>query len=164
MVGAETASDIYELTESGDLRPVIATRATEHTAETSPDGRWIAYVSDVGGREDVYVAPLSGEGNPWKVSVQGGYEPKWRPDGKELFYLAPGGRLVFDLNTEAEFAAWDDGDQVVHDGGGLLVYKHGASLAHLPDDVDDDHSSRATRFRTRSDPAGSQGPRAGRRR
>jgi len=93
VVGAETASDIYELTDSGELRPVIATRATEHTAETSPDGRWIAYVSDVGGREDVYVAPFSGEGNPWKVSIQGGYEPKWRPDGKELFYLAPGGRL-----------------------------------------------------------------------
>lgn len=49
--------------------------------------------------------------------------------------LAPDGRLVFDLNTEAEFAAWDDGDQVVHDAGGILVYNRlsydpGARLAH----------------------------------
>jgi WD40-like Beta Propeller Repeat len=92
-VGTETASDIFELTDSGELRAVIATRANEHTPEASPDGRWIAYVSDIGGHEDVYVAPLSGAGNPWKVSTQGGYEPRWRPDGKELFYLAPGGRL-----------------------------------------------------------------------
>ncbi len=93
VVTAETASDIFELSEAGELRAVLATRATEHTPEASPDGRWLAYVSDVGGREDVYVAPISGEGNAWKVSTAGGSEPRWRPDGSELFYLAPGGRL-----------------------------------------------------------------------
>jgi Tol biopolymer transport system component len=91
--GAETAGDIWELSDSGELRAVIATRATEHSAEASPDGRWLAYVSDVGGREDVYVAPISGKGNPWKVSIAGGNDPRWRPDGRELFYIAPGGRL-----------------------------------------------------------------------
>ncbi|MBK5254789.1 MAG: PD40 domain-containing protein [Vicinamibacteria bacterium] len=68
-------------------------RAAEHSPEASPDGRWLAYVSDVRGREDVYVAPISGKGNPWKVSTAGGNEPRWRPDGRELFYLAPGGRM-----------------------------------------------------------------------
>ena len=92
-IGAETASDILELRDSGELRPLIATRATELSPEASPDGRWLAYVSDVGGREDVYVAPISGQGNPWKVSTAGGNEPRWRPDGRELFYIAPGGRM-----------------------------------------------------------------------
>jgi Tol biopolymer transport system component len=90
---AETSSDIFEMSESGELRPLIATRATEHSAEASPDGRFVAYVSNVGGKEDVYVAPISGQGNPWKVSTAGGNEPRWRSDGRELFYLAPGGRI-----------------------------------------------------------------------
>ncbi len=93
VIGASTGSDIWELSDSGELRSVIATRATEHSAEASPDGRWLAYVSDVGGREDVYVAPISGAGSAWKISPAGGNEPKWRPDGRELFYIAPGGRM-----------------------------------------------------------------------
>jgi Tol biopolymer transport system component len=93
VTGAETGSDIWELSDSGDMRAVVATRATEHSGEASPDGRWLAYVSDVGGREDVYVAPISGQGSPWKVSTGGGYDPRWRPDGGELFFIAPGGRL-----------------------------------------------------------------------
>ncbi len=92
-IGAETGSDIWELSDSGELRAVVATLAAEHSAEASPDGRWLAYVSDVGGREDVYVVPASGTGNSWKVSIAGGNEPRWRPDGRELFYVAPGGRL-----------------------------------------------------------------------
>jgi serine/threonine protein kinase/Tol biopolymer transport system component len=91
--GTETASDIFELTDAGELRPVLATRAAEHSPALSPDGRWLAYVSDVGGREDVYVAPASGQGSTWKVSTAGGNEPLWRSDGRELFYMAPGGRL-----------------------------------------------------------------------
>ena len=93
VIGADTGSDIWELSDAGELRSIIATRATEHSPEASPDGRWLAYVSDVGGREDVYVAPLAGAGTPWKISTAGGNEPKWRPDGKELFYIAPGGRM-----------------------------------------------------------------------
>lgn len=102
VIGAETGSDIWELSDSGDMRPVIATQATEHSPETSPDGRWMVYVSDVGGREDVYVAPVSGKGNPWKVSPAGGNDPRWRPDGRELFYLAPGGRLEAVATTTGE--------------------------------------------------------------
>jgi len=91
--GQDSSYDVFELTEAGELRPVLATRAAEYSPELSPDGRWLAYVSDVSGRGEVYVAPFSGQGNPWKISTAGGGEPRWRPDGKELFYLAPGGRL-----------------------------------------------------------------------
>ena len=54
----------------------------------SPDGRWIAYVSDESGRGEVYVQsfPLSGEKR--QISTNGGSEPSWRKDGLELFYLA----------------------------------------------------------------------------
>lgn len=105
-VGAETGTDIWELGDSGELRAVMVTRATEHSPEASPDGRWLAYVSDVGGREDVYVAPISGKGNPWKVSVDGGNDPRWRPDGREVFYLAPGGRLqAVPITLGADFVA-----------------------------------------------------------
>jgi hypothetical protein len=93
VIGADTGSDIWELSDSGEMRAVIATPATEHSGEASPDGRWLAYVSDIGGREDVYVAPISGQESPWKVSTDGGYDPRWRPDGRELFFIAPGGRL-----------------------------------------------------------------------
>ena len=106
VVKAETASDIFELSDSGELRPILATQATEHSAEASPDGRWLAYVSDVGGREDVYVMPISGQGNAWKISTAGGNEPRWRPDGSELFFLGPGGRLhAVQVTPGATFAA-----------------------------------------------------------
>jgi Tol biopolymer transport system component len=54
----------------------------------SPDGRWLAYVSDEAGQESVYVRPFpSGEGR-WQISTPDGFEPRWSPDGKALFYRA----------------------------------------------------------------------------
>lgn len=60
----------------------------------SPDGRWVAYASNESGRWEVYVAPFPGPGGNWKISSGGGTEPRWRADGKELFYLAADGRLM----------------------------------------------------------------------
>ena len=61
----------------------------------SPDGRWVAYSSNESGTWEVYVAPFPGPGGNWKVSTTGGgNEPRWRRDGKELFYLAPDGTLM----------------------------------------------------------------------
>jgi serine/threonine protein kinase len=62
--------------------------------QISPDGRWLAYASNERGRYDVYVRPFpSGEGR-WLVTPGGGSEPAWRPDGKELYYLAADGSLM----------------------------------------------------------------------
>jgi Tol biopolymer transport system component len=67
--------------------PFQQTGANESQAQLSPDGRWVAYTSGESGQAEVYVRPFpSGEGR-WKVSVRGGIEPRWRDDGKELFYL-----------------------------------------------------------------------------
>jgi dipeptidyl aminopeptidase/acylaminoacyl peptidase len=71
----------------------------------SPNGRWLAYTSNLAGRLDVYVVPLFDKGQRWQVSVAGGSDPKWRADGKELFYIAADGMLIaVDTGSESNFA------------------------------------------------------------
>jgi hypothetical protein len=60
----------------------------------SPDGRWIAYVSDESGQAEVYVARFPELQGAARISTGGGSRPVWRPDGRELFYLASGGRVM----------------------------------------------------------------------
>jgi hypothetical protein len=60
----------------------------------SPDGRWIAYVSNEGGQADIYVRPFPGPGAKSQVSRDGGSHPVWRADGRELFYLAADGTMM----------------------------------------------------------------------
>ena len=74
---------------SGKPYPFLNTRASENDPSFSPDGHWIAYRSDESGRSEIYVAPFPGPGIKRQVSIGGGFNAKWRPDGKELFFLAP---------------------------------------------------------------------------
>jgi serine/threonine protein kinase len=60
----------------------------------SPDGRWVVYQSNESGKWEIYVAPFPGPGGNWKISTTGGSEPRWRRDGKELYYLARDGKLM----------------------------------------------------------------------
>ena len=62
--------------------------------QLSPDGRWLAYMSDESGRYEVYVEPFGRDGDRVRVSVEGGGQPKWRGDGRELFYVTPSRRLM----------------------------------------------------------------------
>jgi len=64
-----------------------ATRFDEHSGRFSPDGRWIAYVSNESGRREIYVQPLPATGAKWLLSTGGGDAPRWRVDGRELYYL-----------------------------------------------------------------------------
>jgi Tol biopolymer transport system component len=66
----------------------------------SPDGRWIAYSSDESGRREVYIRPFQGGDGKWQVSTEGGRDPQWRGDGKELFYLHPNGR-IYSVSVES---------------------------------------------------------------
>ena len=59
----------------------------------SPDGHWVAYVSNESGRYEVYVQPFPG-GGKWQVSTAGGVYPRWRRDGREVYYVDPDNRLV----------------------------------------------------------------------
>jgi DNA-binding winged helix-turn-helix (wHTH) protein/Tol biopolymer transport system component len=85
-----TKLDVWLLPMFGDRTPVplLATSANEMQAQVSPDGRWIAYASDESGQWEIYVQPFpTGDGQRHKISTDGGVEPQWRPDGRELFYL-----------------------------------------------------------------------------
>ena len=58
----------------------------ESSPAFSPDGRWLAYVSDESGRGEVYVQPFPGPGGKWPISTDGGTEPAWSADGRELYF------------------------------------------------------------------------------
>ncbi len=77
----------------GEARPLLAGTFTERDARMSPDGRWIAYVSNESGRYEVSVRSLSGPPQRIVVSSGGGDQPVWRHDGAELFYVNAEGRL-----------------------------------------------------------------------
>jgi len=72
----------------------MQTQFNEMAPQFSPDGHWIAYLSDETGRPEVYVAPFPGPGGKRQVSTAGGTSARWRADGKELFYIAPDNRLM----------------------------------------------------------------------
>jgi eukaryotic-like serine/threonine-protein kinase len=111
-LNAATKSDLWVLPLEGSERkplPFVATAFNERQGQFSPDIRWIAYVSDVSGRSEVYVQPFppssGGAGNS-SVSKNGGYQPRWRRDGKELFYMSLDGKLMaVDVTTNPTFHA-----------------------------------------------------------
>ena len=78
--------DIWVVSPGGDPVPFLITPFDERSPRFSPDGKWLAYVSDESGRNDVYVQPFPGPGPKWLVSTDGGIDPVWSRDGRELFY------------------------------------------------------------------------------
>jgi len=74
--------------------PFLRSEVNETAAVLSPDGKWIAYNSDESGRYEVYVQSFPGGGGKRQVSTGGGIGPRWRGDGKELFYHAADGKLM----------------------------------------------------------------------
>ena len=91
---AKNGNDIYVLPMGSNLplaerKPIVflQTEFNEDRAVFSPDGRWIAYQSNESGRSEVYLRPFPGPGGKWQVSTGGGTRPRWRGDGKELYFL-----------------------------------------------------------------------------
>jgi Tol biopolymer transport system component len=74
--------------------PFLRTRFNEASGQFSPDGRWIAYSSDETGQNEIYVQAFPGGGKKRQISLGGGAFPRWRRDGKEILYVARGGRLT----------------------------------------------------------------------
>ena len=77
---------VAELADEGSRRPFLATEASESAATLSHNGKWLAYVSNSSGVEEVYVRPFPGPGGETLVSTGGGRSPVWGPDDTELFY------------------------------------------------------------------------------
>jgi eukaryotic-like serine/threonine-protein kinase len=79
---------------SGKPIRFLGSEFNETLGQFSPDGRWMAYTSDESGQREVYVRPFpSGQGQ-WKVSISGGEQPRWRIDGRELYFLRADGTLM----------------------------------------------------------------------
>ena len=102
-VDAKTSLDLWVLPlerrqPAPQPQPWLRTEFAERNGRFSPDGRWVAYDSNESGRHEIYVRPfLPGGGagaDKWPVSTGGGEQPRWRGDGKELFYLGPDRRLM----------------------------------------------------------------------
>jgi serine/threonine protein kinase len=102
----ETRHDIWLLDMSGapgpdgyPRRPLLASRFYESYSKISPDGRWLAYISDESGRLNVYVAPLAQPGLKRSVSTNGGRFPVWSRDGRELYYLGSSQIMAVPIST-----------------------------------------------------------------
>jgi Tol biopolymer transport system component len=95
-IDPETNRELWVLPVAGDRKPIpfIKTTFGVTHGQFSPDGRWVAYSSNESGKWEIFVASFPGPGGQWQVSSAGGSEPRWRRDGKELFYLAPDGKLM----------------------------------------------------------------------
>jgi len=87
-------------------KPFLQTRSVLANGQFSPDGRWVAYASNETGRWEIYVASFPEPRGKWQVSAGGGEQPRWRGDGRELFYLAPDGvMMAAPVNSGASFDA-----------------------------------------------------------
>jgi dipeptidyl aminopeptidase/acylaminoacyl peptidase len=88
--------DLWILPLFGDRKPspFLQTEFKEHQASFSPDGKRIAYVSNESGKDEVYIRNFSGAGSKLQISNGGGYQPRWRQDGKELFYISPNQKFM----------------------------------------------------------------------
>ena len=105
----EEAANLVVLSMDGErtVEPLLATDFDERNAEVSPDGRWLAYDSNSSGEWEVYVRPFPNvDQGLVLVSRNGGVQPLWAPDGRELFYRGPeGGLIAVSVQTEPDFTA-----------------------------------------------------------
>ena len=95
--GEDPVTNTWLVPLGGDHKPTSVVRSafTKVQARVSPDQRWIAYVTDESGGNQVFVQTFpDASGGRWQVSAKGGSEPKWRDDSRELYYLAPDGKIM----------------------------------------------------------------------
>ena len=106
-VSPTTLQDIrvLSLDQRGASKPFVETQFREGGPAFSPDGKWIAYVSDESGRFEIYVRPFPGPGEKWPISLDGGNEVVWPRNGRQLFYRAGDAMMAVDVETRPAFSA-----------------------------------------------------------
>jgi len=85
--------------------PFLETSFNQGATQFSPDGRWVAYISDETGRREIYVQPYPGPGGKWQISSEGGTEPLWNPNGRELFYRSGDKMMSAEIIAHPRFSA-----------------------------------------------------------
>jgi Tol biopolymer transport system component len=100
-----TGNDIWVLRLSDrKAQPFLRTPFNEALPRFSPDGRWLAYSSDESGGDEVYVQPYPASGGKWLISLGGGTNPRWNPNGRELFYSNGDKMMAVDVTTSPNFS------------------------------------------------------------
>jgi eukaryotic-like serine/threonine-protein kinase len=101
-----TGYDLWTL-GLGDRKaqPFLRTQFNESVPQFSPDGRWLAYISNETGRWEIYVQPYPSSGGKWQISTEGGAEPVWNRNGRELFYRNGDKMMAVDIATQPSFTA-----------------------------------------------------------
>jgi len=104
---AATANGIWVLPLEGERkpRPFLQTRFGERQAVFSPDGRWVAYEGSRTGYTEVFVQPFPGLSGKWQISTEGGEQPVWARDGRELFYRQGDRMMAVEVTLGASFSA-----------------------------------------------------------
>ena len=99
-------ADLWAVPLDGSApRPLLTAPRFQYGAELSPDGQWLAYMSDETGRYEVYVRRFAGGGGRWQVSTTGAFEPHWSPDGRSLYYRQRRDLMRVAVATGPSFAA-----------------------------------------------------------
>lgn len=104
-ISPATNYDLWVLPKDGKPRSILTTRFNETLGTVSPDGRWIAYVSDELGSEEVYVRSYPKLGDQRRVSTNGGTLPRWAPNGRELFFVERGQLMAVTVKSTPAFEA-----------------------------------------------------------
>jgi serine/threonine-protein kinase len=105
-VNPTSGYDIWVLRLSDrKAQPFLRTPFNESSPRFSPDGRWLAYISDESGRYEVYVQPYPGPGGKWQISTEGGTEPTWNPNGRELFFRNGDKMMTVNIAAQSGFSA-----------------------------------------------------------
>jgi serine/threonine-protein kinase len=150
LIVGDTVGDILATppTPTGEARNVVASDSAESDAALSPDGRWLAYVSNRTGQGEIWVQAYP-DGVPVRVSSSSGYEPLWSLDGRELFYRQRDAVMAVSVETGAEFSfaapqrlfsgpyvqragAGARAYDVARDGRFLMIQPEGDSVALAP--------------------------------
>jgi eukaryotic-like serine/threonine-protein kinase len=104
-------------------RTFVGTADDETNGTFSPDGRWVAYTSDESGRKEVYAASFPDAAHRVRVTSEGGAQPRWSRDGKELFYVGSGQLVSVPVEAKGEDLGFGQGRPLFH----LPLYAHGDS-------------------------------------
>ena len=97
--------DIWILNRDGATEPWLSTEFFDATPRFSPDGRWLAYASEETGDDEIYVRPYPGPREKVLISIGGGVDPIWSPDGSELFYRDGRTMMAVAIETDPFFSA-----------------------------------------------------------
>jgi Tol biopolymer transport system component len=101
-----TGADLWSVQLSGDRKPspVVQGRADQLMGQISPDGKWLAYRSNETGRQEIYVQPFPAGAGRWQISASGGSFPRWRRDGRALYFVTVAGLMEAAIRpTESSF-------------------------------------------------------------